>query len=66
MESDRALRLARVTAIAIEIIGDEQSAMRWLDTPNRALDGHRPLDQLDTDADAREVEDVLGRIAYGV
>ena len=65
-ESDRTVRLARVYANAVEMIGDEEKAVRWLQTPNRALGGERPLDQLDTDVSAREVEDVLGRIAYGV
>lgn len=65
-ESDRMVRLARVYAHAVEMIGDEQKAAEWLRTPNRALGGERPLDQLDTDIGARAVEDVLGRIAYGV
>jgi len=65
-ESDRTVRLARVYAGAVEMIGDEQKAAAWLQTPNRALGGDRPLDQLDTDVGARAVEDVLGRIAYGV
>jgi putative toxin-antitoxin system antitoxin component (TIGR02293 family) len=65
-ESDRTVRLARVYASAVEMIGDEQKAVAWLGTPNRALGGERPLNQLDTDVGAREVEDVLGRIAYGV
>jgi len=65
-ESDRAARLARVFANAVEMIGEEERAVQWLLTPNRALDGQRPLDQLDTDVGAREVEDLLGRIAYGV
>jgi len=65
-ESDRMVRLARVYASAVEMIGDEQKAVEWLRTPNRALGGERPLDQLDTDVGAREVEDILGRIAYGV
>jgi uncharacterized protein (DUF2384 family) len=30
------------------------------------LRGGAPLDQLDTDPGAREVEDILGRISYGV
>jgi uncharacterized protein (DUF2384 family) len=33
---------------------------------NRALDGARPLDELDTEIAAREVEDLLGRIRCGV
>jgi putative toxin-antitoxin system antitoxin component (TIGR02293 family) len=65
-ESDRTVRLARVYASAVEMIGEEEKAAAWLQVPNRALGGKRPLDQLDTDVGAREVEDILGRIAYGV
>ena len=65
-ESDRAVRLAQVYSTAAETLGDEAKAAEWLKTPNRALRGGRPLDQLDTDPGVREVEDVLGRIAYGV
>jgi putative toxin-antitoxin system antitoxin component (TIGR02293 family) len=65
-ESDRAVRLAQVYATAVETLGDGDKAATWLKTPNRALRGGRPLDQLDTDPGVREVEDVLGRIAYGV
>ena len=65
-ESDRTVRLARVYANAVEMIGDDEKAVEWLHTPNRALGGERPLDQLDTDVGAREVEDILGRIGYGV
>ncbi len=65
-ESDRTVRMARVYAGAVEMIGDREKAIEWLGTPNRALGGERPLDQLDTDTGARMVEDILGRIAYGV
>jgi len=65
-ESDRVVRLARVFAMALEMIGEEEKAVKWLQTPNRALCGRRPLDELDTDVGTREVEDLLGRIAYGV
>jgi len=65
-ESDRTVRLARVYASAVEMIGNEEKAAEWLQTPNRALGGERPFDQLDTDVGARMVEDILGRIAYGV
>jgi putative toxin-antitoxin system antitoxin component (TIGR02293 family) len=65
-ESDRAVRMAQVYATAVETLGSEEKAASWLKTPNRSLRGGRPLDQLDTDPGVREVEDVLGRIAYGV
>ena len=65
-ESDRAVRLAQVYSLAAKTLGDGDKAAAWLKTPNRALRGCRPLDQLDTDPGVREVEDLLGRIAYGV
>jgi putative toxin-antitoxin system antitoxin component (TIGR02293 family) len=65
-ESDRTVRLAQVYANAAETLGNGDKAAAWLKTPNRALRGGRPLDQLDTDPGVREVEDILGRIAYGV
>ena len=65
-ESDRTVRMARVYANAVEMIGDQEKAIAWLHTPNRALGGEEPLDQLDTDLGTQMVEDILGRIAYGV
>ncbi len=65
-ESDRTVRLARVYATAVEMIGNQEKAVEWLRTPNRALGGEKPIDQIDTDPGVRDVEDVLGRIAYGV
>ena len=65
-ESDRTVRLARVYATAVEMIGNADKAAQWLRTPNRALAGEVPIDQLDTDLGVKEVENILGRIAYGV
>jgi len=66
VESDRAVRLAQVYSMAADTLGDDDKAAQWLKAPNRALRGGRPLDQLDTDPGVREVENILGRIAYGV
>jgi putative toxin-antitoxin system antitoxin component (TIGR02293 family) len=65
-ESDRLVRVARLYALAEEVLGSREEAQRWMKAPNRALDGARPLDELDTDPAAREVEDLLGRIGDGV
>jgi putative toxin-antitoxin system antitoxin component (TIGR02293 family) len=65
-ESDRTVRLAQVYATAVETFGDSEKAVSWLKTPNRVLRGAAPIDQLDTDPGVREVEEVMGRIAYGV
>lgn len=65
-ESDRLLRLARVVARAAEVLGSEKRAGAWLRGPVRALGSVRPLDLLDTDLGAQQVEQVLGRIEHGV
>jgi putative toxin-antitoxin system antitoxin component (TIGR02293 family) len=65
-ESDRLCRLARVAASALSVFGDAERARRWLGKPNRALGGEAPLALMDTDAGARHVEEVLGRIEHGV
>jgi putative toxin-antitoxin system antitoxin component (TIGR02293 family) len=64
-ESDRLYRLARIVAIANEYLGDHERAMRWLKHPNRALGGLAPVAAIDTEPGARQVESILGRIAYG-
>ena len=66
LESDRLLRLARVGALAVEILGKEDNASQWLKRANYALGSRTPLDLLDTDAGAKGVEDVLWQIAYGI
>jgi putative toxin-antitoxin system antitoxin component (TIGR02293 family) len=65
-ESDRIVRLARVLALAQETLGTGEKASRWLQTTNRALEGDKPIDRLDTDIGVRSVEQVLGRIEYGL
>ena len=65
-ESDRLVRVARIAALAEEILGRRDKAGRWLQKPNRALGGATPLEHLDTELGAREVEQVLGRIGHGI
>lgn len=65
-ESDRLARIARVGLWAQETFGEKEKAVAWLRRPNRALQGSRPIDLLDTDDGARLVEQVIGRLAYGV
>ena len=64
-ESDRLYRLARIVALADEFLGNHERAVRWLKRPNRALGGIAPVAAIDTELGARQVENILGRIAYG-
>jgi putative toxin-antitoxin system antitoxin component (TIGR02293 family) len=65
-ESDRLLRLGRIVALAEDVLGNRSKARHWLHDRNRALGGATPLSRLDTDLGAREVENILLRIAHGV
>lgn len=65
-ESERVLRLARLLHRAAEVFGDTGAAADWLKTPNWALGDVAPLEYAETEIGAREVENLLGRIAYGV
>ncbi len=65
-ESDRVLRLARVMARAVEVLGSQEKATHWMRKPNRALGDATPLEHLDTDIGAHQVEATLGRIEHGV
>jgi putative toxin-antitoxin system antitoxin component (TIGR02293 family) len=65
-ESDRLLRFGRVATLAEEMLGSRERATEWLHEPNAALGNETPLRRLDSDLGARQVEDVLVRIAHGV
>src|SRR2546421_12156273 len=64
-ESDRLYRLARIVALAQQSLGSHERAMHWLKRGNRALGGVAPIAVVDTELGSRQVENVLGRIAYG-
>jgi putative toxin-antitoxin system antitoxin component (TIGR02293 family) len=65
-ESGRVLRLARLTGRAVEVLESKDNARAWLSSPQMGLGGAVPLDYAETEIGAREVEDLLGRIEYGV
>ena len=65
-ESDRLARIARVYALAEEVFGSREAAEEWMADANRSLDGARPVDLLDTEMTARDVEDLIGGIPAGV
>jgi len=66
VESDRIYRFARIIALAEDVFEDKDEALEWLKSPQYGLGGRLPFDMLQTDAGAREVEELLIRIDYGV
>jgi putative toxin-antitoxin system antitoxin component, TIGR02293 family len=65
-ESDKVMRLSRLLEHATDVFGDIEKARAWLKFPQRGLGGAVPLDYAETEVGAREVDNLLGRIDYGV
>lgn len=66
-ESDRLLRASRVFGKAFALFeGDVDAARVWLSTPAPALADRTPQEVAVTEAGAREVENLIGRLEHGV
>jgi putative toxin-antitoxin system antitoxin component (TIGR02293 family) len=66
IESERTERLARVAALARDVWGDAEDARHFMMTPHPMLDGNTPAEHTLTDLGAREVEEILRAIAFGL
>lgn len=64
--SDRVVRYARLLGQAFKVFDGLEAAKQWLSAPQFGLGGAVPLDYAKTEIGAREVENLLGRIEYGV
>jgi putative toxin-antitoxin system antitoxin component (TIGR02293 family) len=65
-ESDKVVRFAQLLGLANKVLENEDDARRWLTSPQFGLGGAVPLNYARTEVGAREVEDLLNRIEYGV
>ena len=65
-ESEKTERLARIVAMAEDVWQDADEMRRFLTTPHMELAGRTPLDAVMTELGARQVEEVLARIVYGL
>lgn len=65
-ESNRVARVVRAIVRAEEALGSPEKAYRWMRRENRGLIGKRPIDLLHSEAGARAVDRVLGRIEHGI
>jgi putative toxin-antitoxin system antitoxin component (TIGR02293 family) len=65
-ESDRLARVANILKRAQKVFGNVEKARDWMNTPLSAFEGETPLQRADTTIGSNQVEDVLGRIDYGV
>jgi putative toxin-antitoxin system antitoxin component (TIGR02293 family) len=65
-ESDKVMRFSRLLEQATDLFGNLERGRAWLKFPQYGLGGAVPLDYAGTEAGAREVENLLGRIKYSV
>ncbi len=65
-QSGRAWKFAEIVTTATEVFGSQSEAEKWLTTPAVALDQRRPVDLLSSPAGVEMVEQLLGRLEYGV
>ena len=60
------VRFARLLGRAAEVFESLSNARLWLQAPQLGVGGAIPLEYAETEVGAREVEDLLGRIEFGV
>ena len=65
-ESGKVVCFARLLGHAVHLFGGLEEARQWLKAPQRGLHGAVPLDYAKTDLGAREVENLLTRMDYGL
>jgi putative toxin-antitoxin system antitoxin component (TIGR02293 family) len=64
--SDRLIRVARISALAIAVLEGADEGVHWLKRRQIVLGGSSPIDLLTTDVGCAEVEKLLLRIEHGV
>lgn len=65
-ESEKLVRYQRLLKKAEDVFGDATAAREWLTNKQAGLGNAVPLEFAKTEIGAREVENLLGRIEYGV
>ena len=66
ISSDRLYRLAYLFAWAADVLHSKENARKWLTSPHLLFDEHTPLRVAETEPGSREVENMLGKIRYGL
>lgn len=65
-EGARVERIARIAALAEDAFGSPEDGREFLHALHPELGGERPLDVAQTELGARQVEELLWRMEYGL
>ena len=63
--SEKLLRVARIRNLARLLFSTDEAVSEWLSKADTALGNMAPIDLLDTDLGAREVENLLQSLSHG-
>lgn len=64
--SDRLVRLARILALATDVLESQEHAVGWLREASDSLDGRTPLEVIATDIGAEKVANMLYQMEHGI
>ncbi len=64
--SDRLVRLARILALAENVMESHENAVSWLREPCDAFNGRTALELMTTDVGAERVANMLYQMEYGI
>jgi putative toxin-antitoxin system antitoxin component (TIGR02293 family) len=64
--ADRLVRLARIFALAFDVLESQEHAVAWVREPSDALGGRTPLEVVTTDVGAEKVTNMLYQMEQGI
>ena len=64
--SEQALHIAKAAARGIDVFGDKDNFLTWLNMPLTALNHEKPINLLSSRFGTELVMDELGRIEHGI
>ena len=65
-EAEKAIGLSELYAKGFDLFGNDEKFHTWLEHPNFALGGRKPVDLLDTAIGRQEAISILVRIEHGI
>jgi putative toxin-antitoxin system antitoxin component (TIGR02293 family) len=64
--ADQIMQLAILFTRGFEVFGSKQDFLEWIDLENQALANKKPKEFLGTSVGRQLIEDILGRVEYGI
>ena len=64
--SAKLFEIADLFLYGIEVFGSQENFFSWIELPNTALGGMKPIEIIELPEGVSKVKDIIGRIEYGV